>query len=235
MNRTDRLYALVEELRAAAPGSRSARELAAIFDVSTRTIERDILALQESGVPIHATPGRRGGYGIDPTRTLPPINFTAAEAVAVAVALAGAGGPFAAAGRRARNKVLAAMSEEDADAARSLAQRVRLMSRWDPDRRRPDVLGGLQDAIADHRVVALDYEDRNGARTRREVEPIAVVGIDDDWYLMAWCRLRDDNRMFRLDRARSATVSDERAPERDPGEVTAWFEDFLARGPQVLG
>ncbi|GAB3860390.1 helix-turn-helix transcriptional regulator [Dactylosporangium cerinum] len=52
MNRTDRLYALVEELRAVAPRPRSARWLATRFEVSTRTIERDIGALQESGVPI---------------------------------------------------------------------------------------------------------------------------------------------------------------------------------------
>ena len=90
MNRTDRLYALVEELRAVSPRPRSARQLAARYEVSTRTIERDILALQESGVPIYAEPGRCGGYVIDKTRTLPPMNFTAAEMVAIAVSLAGA-------------------------------------------------------------------------------------------------------------------------------------------------
>jgi predicted DNA-binding transcriptional regulator YafY len=61
MNRTDRLYALVEELRAAAPGSRSAARLAGRFEVSVRTIQRDLLALQEAGVPIWATPGRAEG------------------------------------------------------------------------------------------------------------------------------------------------------------------------------
>ena len=90
MNRTDRLYALVEELRAVAPRARSARLLAGKYEVSTRTIERDILALQESGVPIYAQAGRRGGYVIDKARTLPPVNFTAAEMVAIAVSLAGA-------------------------------------------------------------------------------------------------------------------------------------------------
>ncbi|GAA3354363.1 HTH domain-containing protein [Saccharopolyspora gregorii] len=54
MNRTDRLYALVEELRAVAPRPRSAGWLAKRFEVSTRTVERDIAALQQSGVPIWA-------------------------------------------------------------------------------------------------------------------------------------------------------------------------------------
>ena len=52
MNRTDRLYALVEELRASAPRARSARRLAERFEVAVRTIQRDLLALQEAGVPI---------------------------------------------------------------------------------------------------------------------------------------------------------------------------------------
>ena len=60
MNRTDRLYAIVEELRAASPYARSARWLATHFEVSVRTIERDIGALQQAGVPIYADTGRRG-------------------------------------------------------------------------------------------------------------------------------------------------------------------------------
>lgn len=102
MNRTDRLYALVEELRSAAPRARPARWLADRFEVSVRTIERDIGALQESGVPIWATPGPGGGYTVDPSMTLPPLNFTAGEATAIAIALGSAGGamPFGDDGRR---------------------------------------------------------------------------------------------------------------------------------------
>ncbi|NED51038.1 HTH domain-containing protein, partial [Micromonospora aurantiaca] len=96
MNRTDRLYALVEELRAVSPRPRSASWLARRFEVSTRTVERDISALQGAGVPIWAEPGRTGGYVVDRARTLPPVNLTPAEAVAMAVALHRLGGsPFA--------------------------------------------------------------------------------------------------------------------------------------------
>ena len=63
VNRTDRLYALVEELRACAPRRRSARELASLYEVSARTIERDIGALQQAGVPIYADAGQ---YGVTP-------------------------------------------------------------------------------------------------------------------------------------------------------------------------
>src|SRR5262245_66060665 len=77
VNRTDRLYALVEELRAVAPRPRSARQLAARYEVSTRTIERDILALQEAGVPIYAETGRCGGYVVDKALTPPTLNVHA--------------------------------------------------------------------------------------------------------------------------------------------------------------
>jgi len=77
MNRTDRLYALVEELRARAPRTVRAVVLAQHFEVSTRTIERDLLALQEAGVPIWAQPGPGGGYGLNVETTLPPfVNAT---------------------------------------------------------------------------------------------------------------------------------------------------------------
>lgn len=95
MNRTDRLYVLVEELRVVAPRPRSGRWSADRFEVSVRTVERDISALQQAGTPIWAEPGPAGGYCLDPLRTLPPVNFTAPEAVAMAVALQSlAGAPF---------------------------------------------------------------------------------------------------------------------------------------------
>lgn len=215
MNRTDRLYAIVEELRASAPASRTARELAELYEISTRTIERDILALQEAGVPIRGAAGRRGGYSIDPARTLPPINFTPAEALAISVALADDTGPFAAAGRAARNKILAAMTADDVEATRAMADRVRRYQRPRPGGA-PRVPITVQRAIAEQLVVAIDYLDRNSVGSRREVEPIGVVSLDGSWYLAGWCRLRNDARTFRLDRIHGAELTGEPAPVRDP-------------------
>lgn len=232
MNRTDRLYALVEELRASAPASRTARELADVYEVSTRTIERDILALQEAGVPIRGAAGRRGGYSIDPARTLPPVNFTPAEGLAVAIALADGASPFAAAGRAARNKVLAAMSADDLDATRAMAERVRRYSRPETIDA-PQVPLVVQRAIAEQLVVSIDYLDRNSVGTRREVEPVGVLSLDDDWYLVGWCRLRDDARTFRLDRVHGAELTGEDAPVRDP-ERFLEFMPWLVERPDPL-
>lgn len=102
MTKTERLYALAEELRAYSPRPRTARQLAARFEVTARTIVRDIAALQQAGLPIITLPGRNGGYALERARTLGPVSLTATEATALLVALPQlAGTPFAAAARSA--------------------------------------------------------------------------------------------------------------------------------------
>lgn len=225
MNRTDRLYALVEELRAIAPGSRSAAELARRFEVSGRTIERDLSALQQAGVPIYATTGRRGGYAIDTAFTLPPVNFTAEEATAIALALAGRGrAPLAFAGRSALRKVMAVMRDHDARAARQLARRIMLVDRLRSSK--ASVPAVIETAIVESRVLAIDYQDNSGRSTHRDVEPVVLLGIEPDWYLVAWCRLRQDVRTFHLNRLTGATLTDEVAPPRDLDAALARISDF---------
>lgn len=214
MNRTDRLYALVEDLRAAAPGRRTAREMAARFEVSVRTIERDIAALQQSGVPIYADVGRAGGYTIDKRMSLPPLNFSPTEAVAVAVALGRMRGtPFAAAGSVALGKILAAMSQDSASAAREFAGRVRLLEAEEQPER-PAFAELVRTAIMRQRVLAISYADHSGALTKRAVEPMKLLWGDEGWYLVGWCRLRDEARTFRLDRIKAAELTEFDIPPR---------------------
>ncbi|GAB3405955.1 YafY family protein [Schumannella luteola] len=213
MNRTDRLYALVEELRAAAPRSRSARSLAERFAVSVRTVERDLSALQQAGLPIWAQPGRTGGYTIDPAATLGPMGFTADEALAVMIGLGSlTRGPFGAAAGTALRKVLAVMPDEDARRATALAARIHLLEPDEVDA--APVPPALAESLRADRVMVLQYRDKNGAVTRREVEPLGTIGKDGAWYLIAWCRLRDGVRAFRGDRMVSAELTDERPPRR---------------------
>jgi predicted DNA-binding transcriptional regulator YafY len=309
VNRTDRLYALVEDLRASAPRPQSARRLAARYEVSARTIERDILALQESGVPVYAEPGRRGGYAIDKTMTLPPVNFTAAEMVAMAVALArDERTPFAAATRSALRKVLAvAPAAQTAQAAR-LIDRVRLVGVARPGQdvsvpaaavdtvavdtvavdpvavdtvaaaagggpAHPAPEGGavpagtegavtreatarprsareraasrwggpqpgavplvIQDAITVGHVLRLDYRDRRDQVTVREVEPVAFVATRSQWYLLAWCRLRQGSRAFRLDRILAAADTGAPAPPRAYQDLDVDIPDAVISRPDL--
>ncbi|MET8529383.1 WYL domain-containing protein [Micromonospora sp. NPDC005172] len=206
MNRTDRLYALVEELRAVSPRPRSARWLAVRFEVSSRTIERDIGALQQAGVPIWAEPGRTGGYVLDRAHTLPPVNLTAAEAVAMAVALHRlAGSPFAAPGATALRKLLAVLPAADAAEAHRLAGRVHLVG----DGPATPVPATVAHAVAARRVLRIRYADRAGTGSLRDVEPLGYLGNTHHWYLVAWCRLRAELRCFRTDRIRSVEARPE--------------------------
>lgn len=214
MNRTDRLYAIVEELRAIAPRTRSARRLAERYEVSVRTIERDISALQQAGVPIHADTGRRGGYGIDRSMTLPPLNFTPAEAVAVAAALHGS--PLRQAGRSALQKILAAMPAHESEAAEELANRVRFLTSI-TDQARPDtarISAVIEDALLHSHVLRLVYQDKQGTITEREIEPGVFVCGPEGWYVLGWCRLRAGMRVFRLDRILGAVETGEPSPRR---------------------
>jgi predicted DNA-binding transcriptional regulator YafY len=230
VNRTDRLYAIVEELRAAAPDYRSTTWLAERFEVSSRTIERDLSALQQSGVPIYAMAGRRGGYAIDRQHTLPPLNFTAAEVTAVATALASSSStPFGQAGRSALQKILSVLGEVDARGAQELATRVRIYDHGLGQR----VPAVVEHAIIQRRVVRLDYVDKTGSTTERVIEPVAVLGLHPNWYLWAWCRLRSAPRSFRIDRIRGARMTDEVAPDRGLDPTTLQVPELVGRG--ILG
>src|ERR1700704_6229906 len=87
MRRTERLFALAEYLRGRRTGV-TAEILAERFGVTVRTIYRDLDALRDASLPLHADRGRGGGYALDRNYTLPPVNFTAREA-ALLVAVAG--------------------------------------------------------------------------------------------------------------------------------------------------
>jgi predicted DNA-binding transcriptional regulator YafY len=219
VNRTDRLYALVEELRAVAPRPRTAKQLAERFEVSVRTIERDLGALMEAGVPLYARTGPGGGYAIDKAHTLPPVNFTPDEAIAVAVALARpASSPLASALGTALRKVVAAMPEQQATIAHRLAGRIALFEY--PADVRPPAAATLEEALLRSQVVEIGYEDRHGQASDRVVEPMALVGSETGWYLVGHCRLRDDTRVFRLDRVSAARLTGEPAPDRPVPEMT---------------
>lgn len=200
MNRIDRLYALVEELRAAGARGRTARQLAAHFEVSVRTVERDLSALGEAGVPLATKQGRGGGYTLDRSVSLPPLNFTPGEAAAVAVALSrNEHVLFKRDARSALQKIMAAMPERALAEARTAADGVRLLVQPVPD---PDaeIAETVWQAVRDHRALCIRYTDVGGVETSRVVEPQHIVVGPNGSYLSAWCHLRGEDRVFRMDR-----------------------------------
>ena len=114
---------------------------------------------------------------------------------------------------------------EATGAAAPLAARVQMQAPASADAEAvPAVRRVLEGAVAHHGVLALDYEDRDGQRSRRQVEPVAFVEVASRWYLLAWCRLRGEARCFRLDRILRALDTGATVP---PWQV----EDLLAPEP----
>jgi predicted DNA-binding transcriptional regulator YafY len=181
------------------------------FDVSSRTIERDLSALQRSGVPIWAEPGRTGGYCLDPAYTLAPLGFTADEALAVTISLGMlANSPFREAATSALRKVMAVMDHRSLAETADLATRIHLLE----DGPAVEMPTGLARALRTRNVLQIVYRDRAGIETSREIEPLGYVGKGRDWYLIAWCRLRHDLRAFKGERISAAVPTGERSPQR---------------------
>jgi predicted DNA-binding transcriptional regulator YafY len=231
------MFAIVEELRSGPPSGRTAAWLGERFEVSTRTIKRDVSALQQADVPIWATPGPGGGYALDPAATLPPLTFTPGEATAMATALACLPHlPFAPDGRSALTKVLGAMSERGRASADDLSAKIWV--RPGEGGCKPEVARVLDEAMRTDVVVVLDYVDAAGTRTqKRPVEPLAYANTGRSWQLMAWCRRRRAGRWFRLDRVQAAHLTTERVQRRDiretfgdPPDDATTLDLGLARG-----
>lgn len=205
MNRTERLHALAESLRRAGTRGRTAQQLAEEFEVTTRTIKRDLAALEAGGLPVWGRAGPGGGYGLAETSSLPPVNFTAAQALALNAAMAAAvQAPFSDSARTAARKVLDVLDPVSRRRATELSQRVWVNVQPSAPRA---LMSVLEQALVDQVTVNLSYTDAQGRSTRREVEPMIFALTNGRWLLVAWCRLRDDVRWFDLSRIGRATAT----------------------------
>jgi predicted DNA-binding transcriptional regulator YafY len=151
--------------------------------------------------------------------TLPPLTLTPEQAAAIAVALsAQPDGPYAAEGRGALDKVIAAL-EPDPRRREALAAST-LLVRTEAARDTA-VRAVVEQGLLQHRVLVLHYRDGKGAASRRDVEPQLLARTADHEYLVAWCRERQAMRWFRQDRIESAELTAEVVPRRDPGTFGA--------------
>ncbi|HET7280191.1 MAG TPA: WYL domain-containing protein [Dermatophilaceae bacterium] len=212
MKRIERMYAVAEALRRSGRRGRTAEQLAAEFGVSTRTVKRDLKALEAAGTPIWGRTGPGGGYGVTEGSALPPVNLTTAQALALSAAVsATAGGPFGDSARAAVRKVIDALEPGSRRQAAQLAERIWVNHEPPPPRR---ILSPVEQALTEQRRLNLVYCDRKGNVTRRQVEPMILAHNDGRWWLVAWCLLRDDVRWFELGRIQSATVTRQSCGER---------------------
>lgn len=216
MNRTDRLLTIVLELQRYQRSHRRAEDLAATFEVSKRTIYRDIEALCAAGVPIVALD--RQGYTLAEGYFLPPLSFTTDQALMLAL---GSGfmatvfdNEYQTAAQAAYRKIDAALSPQLRDQVEHLRQGLQLVA---PKRLTDDqlaMLRTLRQAIAERRRVRLHYSKRNmGSNTPiqsvREVDLGRLMRFADDWYLTGYCHLRQAFRVFKLTRIDHLAVLDQ--------------------------
>lgn len=217
MTRTERLHALTESLRRAAPRGRTAEQLAREFEVTTRTVKRDLAALAAGGLPVWGRTGPGGGYGLAESTSLPPITLTAAQAVALTSAVTvAAHAPFADSARAATRKVLDVLDPVTRRQVGELSGRVWVDVAPGAPRRTMSV---LEQALTDQVTVNLTYTDRAGRRTRREVEPMIFALTGGRWRLVGWCRLRDGVRWFDLSRVQAASATRRRCSGHDVAEI----------------
>lgn len=225
LNRLERLYAVAEEIRRHAPAPVTAGRLAGRFEVSRRTIERDLAALREAGVPVRAAEGRGGGHALDPTPIRAVLSFTAAEVTALLLALRVAEGmPFTAAARAAAARLADTLPPATRVHVDQLRTRIRVVpgpAATPAGTVRPVV----EEAVRRGLVVRLDYTDRAGRDTTRDVDAVGFYGTPDGWALVGWCHLRAAGRQFRLDRIRRAILTSRPATHHDLDEALGWVPD----------
>ena len=214
----------------------SGAELADRLAVSARTVRRDVERLRDLGYPVESATGPAGGYRLRAGTAMPPLLLDDDEAIAIAVGL--------------RTAARASVSGIEETAVRALVKLEQVLPAH--LRRRVAALGAVTTvpavggptvdprhlttiaaACRDAERLRFAYRSRDGADSRREVEPHALVNLGRRWYLVAWDRAREDWRTFRVDRlARPASTGVRFAPRELPArDAAAYVEQRITGSP----
>jgi predicted DNA-binding transcriptional regulator YafY len=209
MNRTDRLLAIVLELQR--KGTLRAQDLAVTFEVSTRTMYRDLQALSEAGVPIIAV--QKKGYSLPEGYFLPPLRFTTEEALILALGCDFMGHSFddqyRAVAEAASRKIDTVLPETLRQEVSYLSTNISFFAADPLSERQRDHLRLLRSAMAECRTIHFRYTQKKVASsevTLRAVDPYSLARLAGDWLLMGYCHLRQALRVFRLGRMDQLTM-----------------------------
>lgn len=228
MRRADRLFQIVQYLR----GGRltTAAQLAEKLEVTPRTIYRDVADLIGSGVPIEGEAGV--GYLMRDGYDLPPLMFTADEIVALVAGArmvrAWGGASMAGAAEEALVKIEAVLPDSARERVAAVPIHAFQMPQLTDDVR--VLIDRVEAAAEAHRRLSLDYADKNGVPSERVIRPLGLWFWGNAWTVVGWCELRNDFRMFRLDRIAAMT---EGAPFK--AERGKTLRDFFATGFPTSG
>ncbi len=219
-------------------GTVTARELADRFGVSSRTIYRDIDVLSGAGVPVYTCKGGNGGIHLMEDYSLNKTIVSEHEADSLVLAL----------------KTLQATRYPDLSATLdklgALFKRstqndwVRVdFSPWGSEPNADNKFVNIKMAILNKKVIRFDYLSSLGEKSARTVEPLQLIYKGQAWYLMGWCRSREDFRMFRISRIRKLTLTDDSFAPRNvqkqaeikvPEEVPTYIKAVLRFRPEIM-
>lgn len=232
MQKTERLVAITLLLQAR--GKMTAERLARIFEVSTRTIYRDMDSLSMAHVPVSMDYGPGGGYFLPDDYRLTPSTFTSEEAVALALGGTMAGGFSLFESdeglRRALFKLEAALPEEYRQDVKTVRERILFdTSGWRSTVSPPKHLETVRAAVWSARQLDLLYPSRNREPRWRRAEPHGLVCKAGVWYLAAYCQLRRDFRTFRVDRIQNLRVREDTVTPRPSFDLESYWKEARER------
>ena len=208
-----------------------AQELAEMFEVSPRTIYRDIDAINLSGVPVRATPGVNGGFEIMEDYKLDKKVFSTTDLTAILTGLTSLAGRMH--GDELANALAKIRSFIPAAKAKDIELKANQifidLSPWMGNIHIQAHLDLVKKAMGEHRLLSFDYADRYGTRTTRRAEPYQLVLKGKHWYWQGYCRTRNDFRLFKLSRMSELHMLQETFFPRDYQNPPLDMTDSLAR------
>jgi predicted DNA-binding transcriptional regulator YafY len=216
MNRVDRLFNILLILQRRK--KIRAEDLAQELEISKRTVYRDLSALSEMGVPLVAIPGE--GYALVEGFYLPPLSFSAEEAAALFLGArmlaAQASGQLAKTAATATEKIAQVVPENTRRKIEEIVDPIHFYGVPETFDLSDTRLVQIREAIEAHHPLLIHYFSYSqGEFTQRIVEPDYLSYSDGAWYLSAYCRLRQDERVFRVDRIEYLKVLPETFQPKD--------------------
>ncbi len=222
MNRIDRLFGILTTLQS--KKHVTAAHLADKYEISVRTVYRDVKALEELGIPVSFEQPK--GYYIVKGYFLPPLSFTADEAnsliLMASLAEKFADKSIAHYSNNALSKIKAVLRSSDKEQAERFSDHINIYIP-ESEKTENDYLIDVQTAITKQIIIAIDYTDTRNLKTQREVEPIGLVFYNLQWHLIAWCWTRNDYRDFIVKKI--SNISCTKQPYRKKDHIQA--ADFL--------
>ncbi len=228
MNRIDRLTAILIHLQTKRVVK--AEEISGRFEISLRTVYRDVRALMEAGIPIGSEAGK--GYFIVDGYHLPPVMFNQEEASAMLTAgklvEKMTDDSIRKAYDSALSKIKSVLNTSEKDHLENLQSSIAVFKSPDHHPDFPnEFMADIQKGISKKNILTLNYYSNKQEHTNRDVEPIGVVYYSGRWHLIAWCRLRNGYRDFRIDFIQSMKNTGQIFDSRNLYTLKEYFKSLM--------